>query len=178
MIITSSTISECFTYLEYSQDCDVDPYNGSPIKLFKDMSSKKKGSAFEKLITEILIDKGITVTKPNSTDFDRLVDNKKIEIKGSLGWVTDGVITHYRFQQIRESQDYDYVLFAFFTPDGLIMKIASKSVVMEKLSYQDENGYYPHNQHGGKRVNSGTFCVDCLPEQLDWMEDINTVFDI
>ena len=176
MFITSTDISECFTYLDYSQDGDTDPYNGSPMKLFKDMSSKKKGSAFEKLITEILISQGHSVSKPKSTDYDRLVDNNKIEIKGSLGWVTDGVITHYRFQQIRESQDYDYVLFAFFTPDGLILKIASKSVVMEKLSYQDENGFYPHNQHGGKRVNSGTFCVDCMPDQLDWMQDIDDVF--
>ena len=49
----------------------------------------------------ILIDNGNKVEKPKgSTDYDRLVNDKKIEIKGSLGWVTNGKITHYRFQQI------------------------------------------------------------------------------
>ena len=177
MKLNSSTIAETFTFLDYKQDTDTNPYSDSPIKLFQDMSSKKKGAAFEKLVTEILLDKGYTVNKPKgSTDYDRLVNDKKIEIKGSLGWVTDGKITHYRFQQIRESQDYDIVMFVFFTPDEVIIKGCSKEVAMEKLSYQDEKGFYPHNQHGGKRVNSGTFCIDTKPEELDWMVDFETLF--
>jgi hypothetical protein len=173
MKLSSSTIAETFTFLEYVQEVDINPYSNSSLKLFQDMSSKKKGAAFEKLITEVLREKGYSVEKPKgSTDYDRLVNNKKVEIKGSMGWVTDGNITHYRFQQIRENQDYDIVMFAFFTPDEVIIKGCSKEVAMEKLSYQDEKGFYPHNQHGGKRVNSGTFCVDTLPNQLDWMVDI------
>ena len=173
MELSASAISETFTFLDYAQEVDSNPYANSPLKLFQDMSSKKKGAAFEKLVTEILREKGYSVDKPKgSTDYDRLVNNKKVEIKGSLGWVTDGNITHYRFQQIRESQDYDIVMFVFFTPDEVIIKGCSKEVAMEKLSYQDEKGFYPHNQHGGKRVNSGTFCVDTLPNQLDWMVDI------
>ena len=172
MKLNSSTISETFTFLEYSQDVDTNPYSGSPIKLFQDMSSKKKGAAFEKLVTEILIEAGNKVTKPKgSTDYDRLVNDIKVEIKGSLGWVTDGEITHYRFQQLRASQDYDIVMFVFFTPDEVIIKGCTKEVAMEKLSYQDEKGFFPHNQHGGKRVNSGTFCIDTNPGELDWMVD-------
>lgn len=173
MKLTAKSISDSFTFLDYQQELDVNPYADSPIKLFQDMSSKKKGAAFEKLVSEILTDKGHSVSKPKgSTDYDRLVNHKKVEIKGSLGWVTDGKISHYRFQQIRESQDYDIVAFVFLTPDEVIIKGCTKEVAMEKLSYQDENGFFPHNQHGGKRVNSGTFCIDCQPDELDWMIDI------
>ena len=173
MNITSTTISETATYQDYLGASTVNPYNGSPIQLFQQMSSKKKGAAFEKLISEILTAQGYTVEKPTSTDHDRRINGQRIEIKGSLGWVTKGQITHYRFQQIRESQDYDFVLFAFFTPDEVILKMAPKSVAMENLSYQDENGFYPHNQHGGKRVNSGCFCLDCNPGEIEWMDDLS-----
>lgn len=173
MRLTATAIAETFTFQDYSQDVDANPYAGSPIKLFQDMSSKKKGAAFEKLVSEVLTSKGYKVAKAKgSTDYDRLVNGKKIEIKGSLGWVTNGSITHYRFQQIRESQDYDIVLFVFFTPDEVILKGCTKATAIEKLSYQDSNGFYPHNQHGGKRVNSGTFCIDTNPGQLDWMVNI------
>ena len=172
MNISASLISETSTYNDYADANQVNPYNGSPIQLFQEMSSKKKGAAFEKLISEILTSNGYKVEKASHTDHDRQINGYKIEIKGSLGWVTKGKITHYRFQQIRESQDYDYVLFAFFTPTDVILKVAKKSVAMRHLSYQDENGFYPHNQHGGKRVNSGTFCLDCNPGEIEWMEDV------
>jgi len=173
MKLTTKQISESKVYNQYQQHLNENPYAHSPNKLFQDMSSKKKGAAFEYLVSELLTDQGHNVEKPKgSTDYDRLINDKKVEIKGSLGWVTNGKITHYRFQQIRESQDYDLVMFVFFTPDEVIIKGATKEVAMEKLSYQDENGFYPHNQHGGKRVNSGTFCVDTLPNDIDWMVDI------
>ena len=176
MKFSSTQISESFTFLEYQQDTDCNPYADSPIKLFQDMSSKKKGAAFEKLVTEILTDQGYIVEKSKgTTDYDRLINGQRVEIKGSLGWVTDGKITHYRFQQIRQSQDYDIVLFVFLTPDEVILKGCTKEVAMEKLSFQDEKGFYPHNQHGGKRVNSGTFCIDTTPGELDWMIDFENL---
>ena len=173
MKLTASQLAETFTYAEYNQDVDTDPYLNSPVKLFKDMSSKKKGAAFERLVQEILTEKGHSVQKPKgTTEYDRLVNNKRFEIKGSLGWVTDGVISHYRFQQIRRGQEYDIVLFLFLTPDEIILKGCTKEVAMTHLDYQDENGFYPHNQHGGKTKNSGTFCVDTMPGDLDWLVDI------
>lgn len=172
MKITSTKVSDTYTYGHYQQELDSDPYDNSEMKLFKDMSSRKKGSAFEKLVSELLVENGYLVTKPNSSNHDRIINNKKVEIKGSLGWVSpDGKITHYRFQQIRD-QDYDVVLFAFFTPTELILKVATKRICMEQLSVQNELGEFPHNQHGGKKVNSGTFFIDTLPDQCDWMVDI------
>ena len=79
MKLTAQTIKETFTFAEYEQDKDTNPYADSPIKLFQDMSSKKKGAAFEKLVTEILVDQGHKVSKPKgSTDYDRLVNEIKV----------------------------------------------------------------------------------------------------
>lgn len=173
MKLTSSQLAETFTYCEYNQDVDSDPYLNSPAKLFKDMSSKKKGAAFEKLVQEILTESGYQVQKPKgTTEYDRLVNGKRLEIKGSLGWITDGIISHYRFQQIRRGQEYDIILFLFITPDEVILKGCTKDVAMDHLDYKDEDGNYPHNQHGGKTKNSGTFFIDTLPGQLDWLVDI------
>jgi hypothetical protein len=176
MNLSAELIAETNTYQGYVSASEVNPYNGSSLQLFQQMSSKKKGAAFEHLITEVLRRRGYDVTKPSNSDHDRIINGKKVEIKGSLGWVTNGVISHYRFQQIRQSQDYEIVLFAFFTPDGLVLKGCTKQTAMEHLSIQDDEGNFPHNQHGGKRVNSGTFCIDCQPDELDWMLPIEEMF--
>ena len=178
MKFTSAQVQTTATHARFEHKQTVNPYAESPMKLYQDLSSKAKGSAFEYLVSEVLIANGFAVEKPKkSTDYDRLINNKKVEIKGSLGWVTEGQITHYRFQQIRSSQDYEIVLFLFITPDGAEIKGASKETVMENLVYQDEKGFWPHNQHGGKRVNSGTFCIDVSgPSDVSWMRPIEDLF--
>ena len=178
MKLTSTQIELTSTHTNFATRQINNPYAGSPMKLYQDLSSKAKGSAFEYLVTEVLTTNGFTVEKPKkSTDYDRLVNGKKVEIKGSLGWVTNGRISHYRFQQLRSSQDYEIVLFLFITPDGIEIKGATKETVMEKIGYQDENGFWPHNQHGGKRVNSGTFCLDTPnTDTFDWMLPIEDLF--
>jgi len=178
MKFTSTQIEITETHTKFATRQINNPYAESPMKLYQDLSSKAKGSAFEYLVTEVLSANGFTVEKPKkSTDYDRLINNKKVEIKGSLGWVTNGQISHYRFQQLRSAQDYEIVLFLFITPDGIEIKGATKKVVMEKVAYQDEKGFWPHNQHGGKRVNSGTFCLDVSnASALDWMLPIEELF--
>lgn len=178
MKFTSAQIEQTATHSKYAEKQQINPYAGSAMKMYQDLSSKAKGAAFEYLITEVLETQGFTVEKPKkSTDYDRLINGKKVEIKGSLGWVTNGEISHYRFQQLRSAQDYEIVLFLFVTPGGIEIKGASKKVVMNNIAYQDEHGFWPHNQHGGKRVNSGTFCIDVADaESLDWMQPIEEIF--
>ena len=178
MKFTAAQVELTKVHTDYTQKQKINPYQGSPMKMYQDLSSKAKGAAFEYLITEILNTNGFTVEKPKkSTDYDRLINGKKVEIKGSLGWVTNGEISHYRFQQLRSSQDYEIVLFLFITPEGIELKGATKETVMKKLAYQDEEGFWPHNQHGGKRVNSGTFCLDVTSvDAADWMLPIEDLF--
>jgi hypothetical protein len=122
-----------------------------------------------------MIGNGHTVLKPKSTEHDRIIklngsdEEIKIEIKGSFLW---GTGTHFRYQQIRTHQDYDYIVFLAVYPENIKLYVASKEVAKNALEVQDENGKWIHNQHGGKDVNSGTFFIDCIPSEIDWIEDL------
>lgn len=142
-----------------------DPYADSPFYRVKIQSSKRKGSVFEKITKDFLKNKlGLTITKPTSTDHDTVANGVKIEIKGSSGWVdNDGNITHFRWQQIRPSQDYDAIIFLAMYPDGIKFYYASKKDIIKNVA---------KNQHGGGKVDSGTRFVDGFPEDHSWMKEI------
>jgi hypothetical protein len=62
------------------------------------------------------------------------------------------------------------VVFIAVYPDVMKFYVADKETVVREVCYQDENGNWPNNQHGGKRVNSGTFCIDGYPKDFPWMK--------
>ena len=167
-----STLSQHeFTETDVFQDLvdsvSNDPYTNSKFKILKDLSSKKKGSLFEKLYTEYKLSQGVTVTKPSNSDHDRIVDGKKVEIKGSFLW---GESNTFRWQQIRTSQDYELIVFIAIYPDRIEFFQADKDTVKTHLEVQDSSGNWIHNQHGGKSTNSGCFFIDGLPEDFAWFE--------
>jgi len=144
-----------------------DPYLNSPFRVYKEMSSKKKGKYFELIVEQYLKKQGYNVTKSQNSDHDRVVNGKKLEIKGSMLW---GEGTHFRWQQIRTSQDYDVMCFVAIYPDRIELYGATKDVVKCNLEVQDDRGNWIYNQHGGKRTNSGTFVIDGMPEDFGWFQ--------
>ena len=144
-----------------------DPYLNSPFRVYKEMSSKKKGKYFELIAEQYLKKQGYNVTKSQNSDHDRVVNGKKLEIKGSMLW---GEGTHFRWQQIRTSQDYDVMCFVAIYPDRIELYGATKDVVKCNLEVQDDRGNWIYNQHGGKRTNSGTFVIDGMPEDFGWFQ--------
>lgn len=142
------------------------PYEKSNFRFIKNLSSKKKGAIFEKIFEEYMISNGHTIEKSKSSDHDRIVNGHKVEIKGSFLWENG----KFRFQQIRVNQDYDYIVFLAIYPEFIEFYIASKETTKEFLCVQDENGFWPYNQHGGKKTKSGTFYIDCFPNEIHWME--------
>ena len=151
-----------------------DPYKDSAFKIFKQMSSKKKGKYFELIVEEYLRKNNYRVQKAVSTDHDRIVkcnDNtiKALEIKGSFLW-GDG--THFRWQQIRTNQDYDVICFLAVFPDRIELYGSEKNVVRDNLEIQNDKGEWMYNQHGGKSVNSGTFFMDGMPEDFKWFKPL------
>ena len=144
-----------------------DPYAHSRFKMLKDLSSKKKGALFEKLYSEYKLSQGVSVTKPSNSNHDRIVGGKKVEIKGSFLW---GEGTHFRWQQIRPSQDYEIIVFVAIYPDRVEFYQADKETARTHLEVQDSQGNWIHNQHGGKTTNSGCFFIDGLPENFSWFE--------
>lgn len=172
-LLPSSYVATTATYGDVLADITEDPYINSLFLPIKTLSSKKKGAVFEKFVDEICTKNGHRVLRPDkSTAYDRLIDGKRVEIKGSFLW---GKGTHFRWQQIRTAQDYDYVLFLAFYPDRLELYTATSDVVKENLEVQDEKGNWTYNQHGGKKVNSGAFVIDGYPEDFPWMKPAHEI---
>jgi len=167
MILTED-IGNFSSYNGILSAAKTDIYKDSPFKIYKDLSSKKKGAEFEKLTQEYALRNGLWVKPPLSSEHDRIIEGfGKTEIKGSLLW-GDG--TNFRWQQIRPAQDYDNIVFLAVYPDRIDLYWASKETVRDAVEFQDERGYWPHNQHGGMKVNSGTFFIDGMPEDFSWMK--------
>ena len=150
-----------------------DPYKNSSLKKLKSLSSKKKGKYFEALTQEFYKNMlGSSVRKPENSEHDRIIDERKKEIKGSFLW---GTGTHFRWQQIRVNQDYDDVVFVAAYPDRIEFYEADSNTVKEMLEVQDSDGSWIYNQHGGKKVNSGTFVIDGFPSDFPWMNKIGVI---
>ena len=172
-IIKDEWIANYLTHDDAVHARDIDPYNGSPFKVYKDMSSKRKGKYFELLFEEYADNMGWKVEDPDNSDHDTKVNGKKVEIKGSLLWGSEG--SHFRWQQIRPAQDYDVFVFIAIYPDRIEFHGASKEDVSDFVQTPDEDGNFKHNQHGGKTVNSGTFFLDGFPEDYNFMTSLDRI---
>ena len=164
-----------FVEYEVSEEIDdsFDPrYEDSVFLPLKQLSSKTKGAKFEQIVEEAMSKNGHKVGKSaNGSDSDRAIDDLNVEIKGSFLWKGQDT---FRFQQIR-NQDYDLVIFLFVYPDHISIRAAHKQDVMDVVARQDENGFFPHNQHGGKKVDSGTYFLDTTEEDMPFLVDLDKV---
>jgi hypothetical protein len=168
-MLTAQDYLKSSTHESILMEQAVDPYANSAFQQFKSLSSKKKGKFFELLYEEYMTDKGCKVEKPNNSNHDRICNSRKKEIKGSFLW---GTGTHFRWQQIRPGQDYDDMVFVCVFPDRVEFYEADKQTVTAAVEVQDEKGNWIYNQHGGKTVNSGTFCLDGFPKDFSWMKEV------
>ena len=153
---------------------DVDPYNGSRFKKFRDLSSKRKGAAFEELVSQYVQNLGYPVKPPENSDHDRIIGPNKVEIKGSTLWEGQKEQT-FRWQQIRPAQDYDKIIFLAMYPDRAEFYCSTKQEVSDFVLRPDEDGNFVHNQHGGKTVNSGTFFLQGKPSDFPFMKPIDRI---
>tara|TARA_B100001175_G_scaffold233827_1_gene200254 strand:+ start:1085 stop:1621 length:537 start_codon:yes stop_codon:yes gene_type:complete len=171
-IIKEAWVKNYLTYDDVINNRDIDPYADSQFKPIKDLSSKRKGRFFEVLTEEYVENLGWKVSKPTNSDHDTIINGKKVEIKGSFLWVVDGQLTHYRWQQIRPSQDYEVMIFLAVDPKNIRFYAADKQEVADFVTVQDSNGNYPYNQHGGMTVNSGCFRIDGYPKDFPFMRSL------
>ena len=141
-------------------------YDHSPFLPLKKLSSRKKGAEAEHILSEHMTKAGHTVKKARCSDYDRVVNGLRVEVKSSFLWAG---ADSFRWQQIRADQAYDYIVFMAFYPDRVEFWAATSADVKKFLQTQDANGFWQHNQHGGKTVDSGTYFIDGLPEQFPWM---------
>ena len=124
-------------------------YIGSPFQNLKMMGAKQKGSRYEKITANVYSKMGCTVSRALSTDYDRLIDNVKCEIKGST---LSKDSSAFSFMQIRPDQDYHKMIFSMFYPDKLVIMEMDKKIVLDNIS----KGIFK-KQHGGDNAESRTF---------------------
>ena len=152
---------------------DIDPYNGSPFQIYKDMSSKRKGKFFEMIVAEYCENLGCVVERATNSEHDRIISTKKAEIKGSTLW--EGHDELFRWQQIRPNQDYDIMIFLAMYPDRVDLFASKKKDVVDYVTKQDEDGNFIHNQHGGKSVDSGTYFIQGKPSDFPFFRPIQSI---
>jgi len=169
MIALAEEIVELDFFSKILDKQATDLYKESPFLPLKNLSSSSKGANLEKLVTELLLQKGYTVTSRSNKGHDRVINGKKVEIKGSLLW---GTGTHFRWQQIRTGQDYDILCCVAVYPDKVELYAASKEDCKKYLEVQNEKGEWLYNQHGGKKTNSGAFWMNGFPQDFPWLKDI------
>ncbi len=96
----------------------------SPFKYILSLSSRQKGKIGEDLLSEFLIQKGCQVEKTIKTDYDRLINGHKCEIKMSTLWKNG----RYVFQQIR-STEWDYLLCLGLSPKAAHLWYAKRDII-------------------------------------------------
>ena len=124
-------------------------YINSPFRHLKKLLPKQKGKRYEKITENVLKAVGAKVQKPTSTEHDRIIDGKKVEIKGSM---LNAGTENFSFLQIRPDQDYDSIYFVMLYPSQLVIMEMDKSEVRNQI----EAGIFK-KQHGGKKAESRTF---------------------
>ena len=150
-------------------------YENSPLLQLKLLSSRAKGKEFERIVEWQLAKFGYGVERSDTSDFDRFVNNKRVEIKGSFLW---GNGDFFRWQQIRLDQQYDHIIFVAAYPERIEYFTATHEEASDALRIQDKEGRYKHNQHGGNSVDSGVYFVDGLPEDISWIHPLSRDFPI
>ena len=132
----------------------IDPrWEASRFFKLKLMKAKQAGARYERIASSIMKNLGNMIEKPENTDHDRIINGRKIEIKGSM--VTKGSDDKFSFLQIRPDQDYDAVLFMAIDFDTIKLYELNKEEIQERI----DRGVFK-KQHGGNKGNSGTFCYN------------------
>ena len=141
--------------LEYQQRSK--EWKKSPFNWILQQPSRTKGTIGERLVKEWCQQEKFSVTKPSNTEFDLLINKRRVEVKCSTLWAAGG----YTFQQIRD-QDYEFIFLLGISPHAVHAWIFPK----KKIPFDEIK-----NQHAGKQ-GKDTWWIhvdpNCPPE---WMKE-------
>ena len=134
------------------------PWQGSPFAWIKTRPSRQVGTIGEKLVSGFLAAKGFNVTRSPDSDADRVVENRRSEIKFSTLWATGS----YKFQQLRD-QDYEIAICLGVSPFSAHCWILEKPEIMRR--WQAREGI--DSQHGGA-AGSDTAWLTVDPQNVPY----------
>jgi hypothetical protein len=133
---------------------------GSPFEWIKSRPSRQVGAIGEKLVAGWLASRGFDVARAGDSDADRVIENKRVEIKFSTLWQNGG----YKFQQIRD-QRYDLAICLGVSPFNAHCWVIPKPDLMRLWKIEHRIA----SQHGG-RGGADTAWIDVSPEKPnEWL---------
>jgi len=121
---------------EYIREGAVDPWANSPFAWIRSLKSRQIGKVGEQLVSGWCAAKGFDVTRSPDSDADRIIGDRRMEIKFSTLWES-GI---YNFQQLRD-QNYEYAICLGISPFVVGCWVIPKGDLLERLPIQ----------HGGVR---------------------------
>jgi len=115
-------------------------WRGSPFEFLLDMPPRRRGKVGEDLVEGYFARQSIPVHRAGRTDYDRLINEWRVEVKTSTLWES-GL---FAFQQIRD-QGYDYCLCLGLAPRAVFAWAIPKTAL-----HQHVIGHC--GQHTGQRA--------------------------
>lgn len=103
-------------------------WSNSPFAWLRTLPSRSKGAAAESMIETWARSQGLTVKRSESSEFDRLIEGQRVEIKMSTLWQSG----QFKFQQIRD-QSYDLCLCLGIEPQRIRVWLLPKSVLHQHV---------------------------------------------
>lgn len=137
---------------EYESENEL--WQNSPFAWIKTKPSRQVGAIGEKLVAGWLAARGFNVTRSGDSDADRVIENKRVEIKFSTLWTNGG----YKFQQLRD-QKYDLVICLGISPFDARCWIIPKQDVLRLWKREHKIS----SQHGGQG-GADTAWIDVRPD--------------
>lgn len=152
-------LAEIAGRLEASYPYSIGDWENSPFRWMLPHPPRTKGAIFETLVEKWFQSCGLNVQRPKDSQADRIIEDIRVEIKGSMLW-KNGI---YKFQQIR-NHDYRFAVCLGISPHDAHCWIVPKNVLM-KLWAKGEI----RTQHGG-RGGSDTAWFTVRPHNApDWL---------
>ena len=167
MIINSGFVDK---FLKKKNSKHISPYSGTVFEPICQLAPRSKGAFFESILVDFLRSKGATIKKSGCFDYTILVNGQRIVVKSSMLW-EDGT---FKWQQIKLDREFDAVMFLAVYPERIDVYHASRDTCKTHLDIKTDKGWI-HNQHGGRKVRSGTFVLNGNPENIPWLKLMDVV---
>ena len=141
-------------------------WGSSPFGWIRRQQIKTRGTIGEQIVSGWLAARGFNVTRSTTTDADRVIENKAIEIKFAMLGKTDGFV----FNQFRDQQ-YDAVLLLGVCPFHAHCWVLTKSDVIEQWrtlgNIKDQHD--PKNPNAV--ANTGMLTIRKAESPPSWLAD-------
>lgn len=153
---------------EYSRDLhkkyeeDDKAWEKSPFAWIRSRPSRSRGAIGEALISRYLEAKGFHVERSPDSDADRMIDQKRVEIKSSTLWKGG----FYKFQQLRD-QNYSFAICLGISPGNAHCWVLPKDVIMDQ--WRAGGITSQHRGQGGRDTAWLQVAPDNVPKWLrEW----------